>query len=193
MNLGIASALNKGIQYAINNNYEYIITLDHDSILDLNTINLLINTFYEFDGKLAIVGPDIINSYTNTSKYRNFSFENNLYNVRTNIIQSGCVYKTEIFNKLGLFNEKLFIYYVDDEFCRRALKEGYKILINRDAKLYHKEGLNGEAYFIGKKISYRKYSEVALYYISRNTIYMVKNYDFKCIRRIFIELKNLNR
>ncbi|MGU8607405.1 glycosyltransferase [Clostridium perfringens] len=187
-NMGIARALNIGIKYSMTKEYKYVITLDHDSILEEASLKILLESFKL--NNIGIVGPDIINLYENKSKYNNLIFDNNKYYVKTSILQSGSVYSLDVFKKIGFFNEDLFVYCVDDEFCRRALKE-FNVIINKNAKLYHKEGEDGEKKILCKKLKYRKYSNTALYYICRNCVYMGKVYDLKYFLRIILEVKNI--
>lgn len=42
-----------------------------------------------------------------------------------------------IFEKIGKFDEKLFLYFEESDLCKRVWDSGYKVIIAREAKLYH--------------------------------------------------------
>ena len=46
--------------------------------------------------------------------------------------------KKEIFEKVGYFDEKYFLYYEDNDLCQRAKKLNFKIIYTPQAKLWHK-------------------------------------------------------
>jgi len=52
---------------------------------------------------------------------------------------SGCAMfvREEVFEKVGLFDEKYFLYWEDVDFCWRAKQSGYKILFDPLAKVWH--------------------------------------------------------
>ena len=52
---------------------------------------------------------------------------------------SGCAMfvKSEVFKRIGLLDERYFLYWEDAEFCQRAKKAGYKVVYTPKAKLWH--------------------------------------------------------
>jgi hypothetical protein len=52
---------------------------------------------------------------------------------------SGCAFlvKKEVFEKIGLLDERYFLYLEDVEFCQRAARAGFKTIYVPEAKLYH--------------------------------------------------------
>lgn len=67
--------------------------------------------------------------------------------------------KKEVFEKIGLLDEKYFLYYEDTDFCVRAKKSGFKILFTPNAVLWHKNA--------GSSASG---SSLQDYYITRNRL-----------------------
>lgn len=79
----------------------------------------------------------------------------------TGFASGACMFiKREVFEKIGLFDEKYFLYYEDADFCQRAVKRGYKIVYAPDAILWHKNA--GSVGGSG--------SGLQDYYISRNRL-----------------------
>jgi rhamnosyltransferase len=103
------------------------------------------------------------------------NYENNVQEVIT-AITSGNIVKTEIFEKVGLFDENLFIDYVNHEFCLRIRKHGYKIFSIQSVYLLHRLGDQKHGNFLGKNVTYTNHSSIRRYYITRNRIYVWTKY-----------------
>jgi GT2 family glycosyltransferase len=73
---------------------------------------------------------------------------------------SGCcmLVKREIFEKVGLLDEKFFLYYEDSDLCEKIRRKGYSIIYSPKAILWHKNA--GSAGGSG--------SSLQDYYITRN-------------------------
>lgn len=58
---------------------------------------------------------------------------------------SGCamMVKKEVFEKIGLLDERYFLYYEDVDFCLRAKKAGYQLLFVPEAEVWHKNRSTG--------------------------------------------------
>lgn len=138
--------------------------------------------------RIGIICPQIYDINSHTYLTNDVYANDKEYVEVNNAIQSGCIIKTDAFNEIGLFYEPLFIYYVDDDFCCRLLKRGFKILRIKSVTLYHEEGKREKRRLIYKNIFYSNYNSVATYYIARNCIYMIKKYNFKYIKRIMADL-----
>jgi len=52
---------------------------------------------------------------------------------------SGCamLVKKEVFEKIGLLDDKYFLYLEDNDFCQRAKKAGFKVIFTPKAKVWH--------------------------------------------------------
>ena len=189
-NYGIAKALNIGVKKALEYKSHWILTLDHDSILDKNMISHMLNLYNrlasEEKNKIGILAPEIIDTSINKSYYY---VEDNLeYNKVKHVIQSGALIKSNVFSDIGYFKEKLFIYFVDLEFCYELLNNGYDILMIKGATLFHQEGQKEKRKVFGLRITYDNYSNNAIYYISRNAVYMFKKYrKYEFVKRIIYD------
>lgn len=78
--------------------------------------------------------------------------------------------RREVFEKIGLFDERFFFYFEDVDFCTRAKMAGFKIEVNQDAVVEHKLGsaigrwsnkaiyynIWGNFIFINKHLGWRK-------------------------------------
>ena len=173
-NMGIACALNQGVKYAKDNKFDWVITLDQDSLATEDIIENMLNVYKSLDEdqKTRVVSlvPEHIEEkfYTKKRDTSNpLKFEETLADVT-----SGNLVKTSLFDKVGYFDEKLFIDYVDHEFCLRICKNGYKILKVDNSILLHNLGDYQFKKIFSRKIYYTNHSFTRRYYITRNRLYV---------------------
>lgn len=173
-NLGIAKALNIGIEKARSIGYKWILTLDQDSVLTENMVEKMFIAYEKIDNKdeIMIIAPQNIEK----EKFSpDIILDEKIIEVLTEIT-SGNLVKSEAFDKVGFFEEELFIDLVDHEFCLRINKKGFKIIKVNNAVLLHSLGNTKYYNFGGKKVSSSNHSELRRYYMSRNRIYIWKKY-----------------
>lgn len=195
-NRGIAAALNQGVRCAIGRGCDWVLTLDHDSTATAGMIAAMLAAY-------ATLAPDekkrvgILAARPFDVNAQTFLGFDPAPAPRTVVsaISSGSLINGQVFSSIDYFNENLFIYYVDDDFCLRLNKAGWKIYVCPDAVLRHQEGKKQWKHFMGKRVCYNNYSEKAVYYIARNTIHMLKNYysysfryTYTVIRRLAVDL-----
>jgi len=187
-NLGIGNSLNLGCEYLKSLGYSWVLTLDQDSVLDKNWINILFDTYKKFLFNRDDVfifhsipkDPDtqeIFNFFLDSTSWENvvlshFSFT------------SGSVMSLLIWEKLGKFDEELFLDYVDFDLCFRARLSGYKIYGVTNSIMLHKVGERRIDSFLGRKFVLINHSPIRLYYAVRNSYILRKKYgkvyrDFK--------------
>jgi rhamnosyltransferase len=190
-NLGIATALNIGTKAAENAGFKWVITFDQDSTPSIDMTEKLLETLAKGANSetVAIVGSNIAHRYIPNSSYSwltqqkglPFLFEratvinSDLENV-TMVITSGSLINLSILEKLGGFRDEFFIDYVDTEYCLRAKKAGFKILVSAKAILNHQLGEKREKKLFGIIFKPTFHSALRLYYISRNRISMFREY-----------------
>jgi GT2 family glycosyltransferase len=180
-NYGFSGGNNIGIKSAIANDSYFILLLNNDTIVEKDFLKILINKFKD-DKNIGIVAPQI-NYYDNrsviwsaggsiskvrASGFALSGFNENKLNKNDRIVEfaSGCclLIKSEVFKKIGLFDENYFLYVEDTDLCYRTTKAGYKLLVTSDTKIYHKVSQ-----------ATKKSSEILpLYYTTRNRLYFAK-------------------
>lgn len=77
------------------------------------------------------------------------------------------IVKKNIFDKIGGFDEKFFLYYEDADLCKRLSDAGYKIYYFPFSKIIHFKGENVNKDFSGNTYFFSKQSEF-LYYKKHN-------------------------
>ena len=187
-NMGIAYALNQILKYAYENDVKWFLTLDQDSVCSRN----LINTYSKY---IEIPGVAII---TSCIKDRNYELkdsfrENEEYRFVTYCITSGALMNTEICERCGGWDNKLFIDNVDGDICINLKKRGYKVLSLHYNGLLHEVGHGKNVKFLWKKDIVYNHPAMRQYYMARNQIYVARKYpeEFSMYKQLKKELKKI--
>ena len=177
-NLGFTGGVNKALEYV---NSKYVLLLNSDIILEEDTIKKLLDTI-ESDEKIAFVSAGIYD-YNNKDKIASFGGKMNFFTgvgipVRTRKngireLQYGeytdaccLIFNKKIFEELGRYDEKYFMYVETEDVEFKAMRNGYKVLIIPEAKVWHKVyGSNS-----GKK------SRRAVYHLTRNRFLFIRKH-----------------
>jgi len=138
-NLGLTKALNIGIQSGFD--CEYTLLLNDDVELFPDTVSEMISTLHDFPGAKGIPACLI---YPDGSPQR---VKLNIVGVQKRIKPgiryinfagtTACMYYTDIFKKLGLFDEFYFFYNEDLDFSLRAKRAGIRFVFNSEIKVIH--------------------------------------------------------
>jgi len=183
-NLGFSGGHNVGIRYAIDNEADYILILNNDTIVDKNLISELVKSFKNNIGIVApriyfAKGHEFYkNRYRKEDSGRVFWYAGGVMdwgNVigrhrgvdevdkgqykkmeSTDFASGACMMvKREVFEKVGPFDEKYFLYYEDNDLSQRAKRLKFGIIYNPKAILWHKNagsvggsGSNLQDYYI---------------------------------------------
>lgn len=185
-NRGIAYALNCIMKSAHADGFDWVITMDQDSIIPDGMVDGYIKAIGD-NGNIGIVCPQVIDS---RRSYMEFKKEPKQEFVDFCITSASCT-SIDVWEKIGKFDEWLFIDLVDNEFCKRLILSGYKILRLNDLVLNQEFGKiipkneRSQKFWIAvskllhnqnfAKFSYRKFvSPMRVYYTCRNIIYVNK-------------------
>jgi rhamnosyltransferase len=173
-NLGIATGLNQGINIAIQEKYEWIITFDQDTVIPQNFTNDLLKCHDSIDSNIhiAIMCAVYINTF---SSYENKSRSDHYKCVRSTMT-SGSLMKISAIKEIGMFDENLFIDWVDHDYCMRARIAKYKIIESTHTSLIHSPGRIKQHLFFGSKIYTSNHSPTRRYYMYRNRIIALRRY-----------------
>jgi len=178
-NLGFAGGNNVGIRKVLEEGKsEYILLLNNDTIVKENFLDELIK-YYDY--KTGICAPLILNFYNQneiwssggkfnifTGTYSNDTKRNKGAQKETDFI-SGCCWlvRIDVFKKVGLLDEKYFLYSEDVDFCYRLRQQGYKLKVILSSIIFHKVSE-----------STKNKSSIRYYYFHRSKlIFINKNYN----------------
>lgn len=170
-NVGIGQALNEAVDYACRNNYTHLLSMDQDSmffpsefkqylqIIERNSVD----PFY-------VYVPNLTTSISSTEELKEVS----------GMMISGSVYRTEIFKRIGFFNEKFVMDAIDNEFTLRIHRNKGKIMQVPSVRMKHELGHPISKRFLFWNPKSLNYPPIRTYYICRNFIYLKKTYpEFK--------------
>lgn len=198
-NEGIGAAQNAGIKRAIDDGATHVIIFDQDSIVEPNFVYNLLNTecealvagynvgitgpvYYSTDDNYAYPVLDVSEGVIKRIPLNSFEY----YLKTSHIIASGELIRVELLQKAGLMREDLFIGYIDFEYCFRAAKCGYDIIVSKKAVMRHKMG-DKQIIILGRKIGI--YTPFRRYFDCRNTLLIQKEDIFpKALRKYYLKL-----
>lgn len=176
-NLGIATALNIGVRKALENGYEWILTMDQDSKSSPDMVKKMFNVYNSINREER---KDILSIFPNFVDERIQSIEENSnmnsYEYVDADITSGNLLRKEVFEKVGFFDDSLFIDLVDTDFCMRLNEKGIKMIKIRDAVLYHSLGESKTIKGILGSFNTSNHSALRRYYMTRNRFYIWEKY-----------------
>lgn len=175
-NIGIAKAQNIGINRAVELGYDWVVTSDQDTIFYEELCKKYLKYIsYDYNTKgfenVGLIGTDYIDIATNRPKYNN---QDIIEVVET--ISSGSLVNTQICKQLGGMKEKYFIDQVDNEFCYRLRKCGFRIIILPQIGMEHQIGNINQRKFLWKTICTYNQAPIRTYYRTRNSIWFAREY-----------------
>ena len=176
-NLGIAAALNVGLGYALERGYTWIATFDQDSQPPTEFVKRLLESHDAYPGKehIAILSPVYCDEATGTV-FQHGERNGEPFQEVVSTMTSGNLVKADALAKVGLFEEDLFIDYVDHEFCLRVRREGLGVLESRTAILSHNLGETEKYERFGLTFHATNHSALRRYYNARNRLVVYRRY-----------------
>lgn len=201
-NQGFCGGNNRAIEQAIEDKFDGILLLNNDTVLDKECLQAFVETSLQYPQ--AVLGGFV---YDDPEKKRLQHFGGNWDREKGKLINQpidlmreedwqevsrldfvkGCSLfaPTSIFQKVGLLEERFFLYYEEIDWCFRAKREGFPSLVCKGAKLWHKEGSS----FSSPKVAQSYYqSRNRLLFLKRNL--PSKEYRRWLIRKFFPSLLN---
>lgn len=173
-NVGIATALNLACDRAIESNMKWILTMDQDSrFLDFPSFIKCFTSLAQTNNNIGIITANHTGDTTYTAHSQECS-----YIEKELVITSGNIINLQYFNKIGRFDDKLFIDMVDYDFSHKCVSNNLKILLLKKHFILHHIG---EVFFrknlITRKIKSKiEHNAQRVYYITRNRLYLSKKY-----------------
>ena len=175
-NLGIATALNQACDKAIELQFKWILTMDQDSsFINFDHYKKCLEKVQNVNN-LALLAANTDKEGYSTCDINECSF--NYREDKFSVITSANIVNLEYFEEIGRFNDKLFIDMVDYDYCLRINIKKFKILYFPDVFVEHKLGeVHLRTNIFTRKKKYKtEHNAQRAYYISRNSLYLSKNY-----------------
>lgn len=198
-NTGIAAALNAGIRKAAEQwSPDFFLTLDQDSVITKNYVALAASTYNRAKASGMDVGFVCAASYSGhpvPTRHGAGTFVHAF-----DPMQSGFLIPRSTLDRIGNFDEGLFIDGVDSEFTMRSRAAGLAVLVGSGCDIDHDLGQRRPGVVLGRQVrlgsvplSYNYHSPSRVYYICRNGTILTKRYALKdprwVLRRLLEEFK----
>lgn len=191
-NLGFSGGNNVAIKKSLEKNADYICLLNNDTVVEKDFLEELVNKM-EMDKSIGIASGKIM-YYDNPSKiwcaggyiddirscgyhYGRDEIDDGKFDNDKEVTDlPGCLQliRPEVFEKVGLYEEKYFLYMEDTDFCYRTSQAGYKLMYISSSKIYHKvsSSTGGQD------------SPTHLYYMARNRLLFNKTMNLGLLKDI---------
>jgi len=154
-NLGYTGGNNVGIRYALEQGADYVFLLNNDTEVDPQMLKRLIEVA-ESDPGIGVVGPKILyHSEPETiwsaggivepvGRPVNLGLDERDEGQHDALREvdwvTGCalLIRSSVVRQIGLLDERFFIYFEENDWCRRVREAGFKIYYVPTARLWHK-------------------------------------------------------
>lgn len=187
VNVGFTGGNNIGMKFALENGYDYVMLLNNDVDADPGFLEPLISRM-EADPQMGAIQPLIMFHHNRNlvwnagGKYlRWIGVSKTLTDLPQTTSPSktdwitGCAFmiKSEVLRKVGLLEEKYFIYHEDVDLSLRIRNAGYSLWIDPASVIYHIAGMSqksktkGKEGFVSPKVHYLN---------ARNRIWTIRKY-----------------
>jgi rhamnosyltransferase len=182
-NIGVAAALNLAISRSLDDGYEFLMTMDQDSYFEEQQYQKYLKSLSGLSfSRIALVSP-----LHDSSEYVDSGSV--VYERQEDVATSGSVINLSVARKVGLFDEKLFIDSVDQDYCLRANILGYDVLQTQNCYLCHciGEKYDGTLFMSNRKRRFYIHSPKRMYFIVRNSLFIRNKYrsDFPDYTRAY--------
>lgn len=177
-NIGFPAAVNQGLKLFVG---DYVLLLNPDTILPKDFFVKAIE-FLKTDPKIGVMGPKFVDpdgtaqgsvfpepSIVNTLREYWFGHKSltekyipkNQEPSVVNAVSGACMFMPRpVVEKIGLFTDKIFMFFEDLDYCRRIRKNGYKVVFNPDISIVHEHGQSTKQTSMDK---YRNFLEILTY------------------------------
>lgn len=170
-NEGIAKALNQIVLVANEMKYEWILTLDQDSKIKNGLIKAYIPYLKDDIGQITCLIEDI-----NIGIMHAKDFSGEVRNIER-CITSGCLMNVKACIDVGMFDEKMFIDYVDFDMSFALREHGYQIIQVNFNGLIHEMGTSIMIKIGNKELIVTKHESLIRYfYYARNLTYCIRKH-----------------
>lgn len=153
-NLGFAKANNQGIRIAKG---DYILLLNSDTVVKKGSLKKLVG-FAKENNDSSLVAPKLLNEDLSTQPSC-YHFPNVFGAIKGDfskyapvntgkvdaVVGAALLIPKKIVDKVGLLDEKYFMYFEDLDFCRRTKKAGFSIYYLSEAEIVHRHGASGKS------------------------------------------------
>jgi len=188
-NRGVATAHNAGIRWAQDHGFDYLLILDQDSEPAINMVERLrvaADDLVSRGVQLAAVGARYHDPRSGRASdaiqltqfgVRHVDCPANMprESVQTDVlISSGMMVQLATIERVGVFEESLFVDQVDHEWSLRARQAGFHCYMICNAELFHRLGDSSFRYWLGRWRHVPVHPPERHYFMFRNTLLLAR-------------------
>ena len=174
-NLGVAHALNQALSLGKKLHMKWVLTLDQDTVVTHDLVERLMT--HASVPKVGIICPGVKERSDPNRRADDFHG----WRYVLSAITSGSLTNVEIWEKIGGFDDRLFIDCVDHDYCARLIQAGFGIIRDDDAIILHEIGKQELRYCLGMgPFPVLNHSAMRRYYLFRNINYFCYKYPTLC-------------
>ena len=173
-NRGLGVALNQGWAEAERAGFGTVLFLDQDSEPAPEMPGILCRVLAEAPGPVAVVGSNYHDVHKRRLAVRCRAAE--AFVERTTVITAGSLVPVRVLRALGGFREDYFIDSIDHEFCLRARREGYRVLLACPALMTQRIGRPARHVGLLRGLAAFDHPPGRKYYIARNVLLTVRSH-----------------
>src|SRR3989339_1320049 len=207
-NFGYAYGINQGVKFFSESSIDKFCAINNDIIFDKDFVIEAEKSFQKYDifgGKIYYapgfeyhkkykkdeIGKVIwyaggINDWRNVYTHHkgvDMVDKGQFETVEVTDFITGCMlfFNKKIVNKVGLWNEKYFLYYEDSDFCERVKMAGFKLIYNPKVIIWHKnaQSTGGSGSSLHRKYQQKNRLIFGLKYAPfRTKLHLLKNFLF---------------
>lgn len=171
-NLGTSAGFNTGMKHALKNkkHYDYTWLLDSDAEVESNTLSPLIelmqmnetigiigSTVYDPDQRDRVVAAGLFvdwNKGTVSLVKPDKKGSEKEYNEVELIAACSLLIRTAVYKKIGLWDERFWVYWGDTDWCQRVLHDGWKVCGHFKSRVWHRDWANTQRNFHAPTVLY---------------------------------------
>ena len=183
-NLGFAGGVNVGIRRALRDGADYVWLVNNDAIPEVSALSRLVAVMIS-NAKIGLSSPVILNAnagnqiefcgglwdkntFHSTDQRSTYHQWVSTYPERIWLVGTALLLSRSLIHEIGLFNEKIFAYWEDNDYSIRSVKSGFCNVVVPDAFVYHCSDCT-KTDAGPKPLHY-------YYYMARNEILFIKNH-----------------
>lgn len=173
-NIGLGAALNQGFDVALEKGLQWCVFFDQDTKIYPSFLNSSQASVLESLAQPAIIGNNYLDKHAGASRFPYSTVNTASYKKAKTVITSGSFVSMELYDKIGGFREDYFIDSIDHEYCLRARKHGYNVILSLPIAMEHSLGQQRNGRY--RLLSVPEHEPKRKYYIARNIVVTIKTY-----------------
>ena len=203
-NNGFSAGNNIGIRYALKNQADYVLLLNNDTVTDQDFLTPLVEfasrtpdcgcissrIYYYYEKNKIWYDGGAFHPYNCRAEHYRFDEDGStVTGIHEATFISGCcmLIPATVIRKIGLMDERYFLYVEDTEYSLRIQKAGYKLYWDADHHFYHKVSAS-----TGNKSKLSQYYEIRnRYLIAEQYLTRLQRFSMKIYNCIFYTHKIL--